>query len=272
MPHDPFIAETVRQRIGRELKVIEREQHVRILLAVESGSRAWRFPSPDSDYDVRFIYVHPPEVYLSLKRPRDVIERPIEDMLDINGWDIRKTLQLLVRSNATLLEWLSSPVRYREADVLPARLHKLAREACHLPALTYHYDRLARHSFEDIVSSSGSLRLKTYCYAIRPALALLWMRRHGEPPPMDLPGLLDGIVIADAVRQAIFALVEKKATSAEDGTTARCPEVDAFLAGILIEMASRSTLPDRPAVLAHANALFASIVLGQRGTHGDAPE
>jgi hypothetical protein len=107
VPSDPLIAETMRRRIEDELDAIERNHDVRILLAIESGSRAWRFPSQDSDYDVRFIYVHRVDSYLSIEPLRDVIERPIDGALDISGWDLRKALRLLVRSNAVLFEWLA---------------------------------------------------------------------------------------------------------------------------------------------------------------------
>ncbi len=263
MATDPFIGETMWDHIDRELDAIAREHNVRILFAVESGSRAWRFPSLDSDYDVRFIYAHPSEAYLAIESPRDVIVRPLEGVLDINGWDLRKALQLLVRSNATLLEWLASPVRYCDDGIVAARLLALARETCQPPALHYHYDRMARRNFGDILSGDGSARLKTYCYALRPVLALLWMRRHGEPPPMDLPGLMAGILIADDVRQAIIELVDRKAAAAEQDVTVRVPVLDAFIAETLSVRPSRFTLPDRTGVLSQANTLFASIILGR---------
>ena len=104
----------IRDTILSELDKIEQQYGVRVLHAVESGSRAWGFASPDSDYDVRFIYVRPKEDYLRLEKTRDVIELPIEGELDINGWDLDKTLRLLRASNPTLFEWFSSPIVYRE--------------------------------------------------------------------------------------------------------------------------------------------------------------
>ena len=101
-------------RIKEELKRIEAEEGVKVLLAVESGSRAWGFESPDSDYDVRFIYVRPKEEYLRLEQVRDVIELPVDGLLDVNGWDLKKTLQLLYKSNPTIFEWFSSPIVYLE--------------------------------------------------------------------------------------------------------------------------------------------------------------
>ena len=121
------IDEHIRLEIDSRLAAVEQTERVRLLVAVESGSRAWGFPSPDSDYDVRFIYVRPRDWYLALEPGRDVIEQPITGEIDLNGWDIRKTLGLLLGSNAIVSEWLSSPIRYRPDDPATARLVELVR-------------------------------------------------------------------------------------------------------------------------------------------------
>ena len=146
-------------RAEAALAAVEREEGVRILLAIESGSRAWGFPSQDSDYDVRFIFVRPLADYLRVSPPRDVIERPIDDLLDLGGWDLRKALGLAVRSNAVVGEWLSSPVVYRSDPSIVIRLQALAHQAAHLPALAYHYDRLPRNAW---TAGDGEIRLKSY--------------------------------------------------------------------------------------------------------------
>jgi len=119
-PEHP-IAAGIRAEIDARLTDIEARFGVRVLYACESGSRGWGFASPDSDYDVRFIYVHSLSWYLKVSAQRDVIEVPISDELDINGWELRKSLGLLKKGNATLIEWLDSPVVYRaDADFLRA--------------------------------------------------------------------------------------------------------------------------------------------------------
>jgi uncharacterized protein len=110
------------QDINQQLTTIEQTQNVRILYACESGSRAWGFASPDSDYDVRFIYLQPRANYLSIYDRRDVIDLPVNAVLDINGWDIRKTLQLFYKSNGALYEWLQSPIVYKEEPGFAAEL------------------------------------------------------------------------------------------------------------------------------------------------------
>ena len=260
-PIDP----KVRRRIKDELMRIEREHDVRIIFAVESGSRAWGFPSPNSDHDARFVYVRPMEAYLSVAPPRDVIEEPPGDVLDLNGWDIWKALQLMCRSNAVLMEWLTSPIRYRWVGQWPARLLNLARKTCHLPALAYHYDRLARRNFDEI-EGADTVRIKRYFYALRPAAALLWIRHHREAPPMDLNSLLAGIKIPPGVRAAIERLVEEKAQALESHRIARIAMLDRFIAGVLAIDVPRPTGPTSQAeAVDQANRFLIKLVRTVRG-------
>jgi len=250
----------VRARIDTELCAIEREHDVRILLAVESGSRAWGFPSRDSDYDVRFLYVQPAEKYLTLVPGRDVIERPIDATLDVNGWDLRKAFQLLLRSNAVLVEWLTSPIHYRDRGNVAARIWELGRANVGLSALAYHYDRQARRSFDEITGAE-TVRFKTYCYALRPALALSWLRCRATPPPMDLPSLLEGLEITVEEASVIAVLVGQKSQATEQDTTSRIPTLDRMIGAVLTDPAPEIVPIDRRAVAEQADALFASIVL-----------
>lgn len=258
---DPYISPDIHRRIEAELDAVEQQHGVRILLAVESGSRAWRFPSRDSDYDVRFIYQQPVESYLAVRPRRDVIERPIDATLDVNGWDLRKAMQLILRSNAVLLEWLCSPVRYRNVAEVTAPFAALARETADLTALSYHYDRQARRSFDEILSATDGVRLKTYFYALRPALALQWMRSKHEPPPMDLPTLMAGLTLSDELRRNVGDLLVKKAGGEERDLSERIMAVDEFIRTILSEPVGQPSLFDRKRNTARADALFASIVL-----------
>ena len=102
--------------IRKKLKEIEQKENVKIIMAVESGSRAWGFASPDSDYDVRFVYVRRPEDYLRLEKTKDVIEWQLDDVLDINGWDLKKALQLMHDSNPSIFEWCASPIVYQSCE------------------------------------------------------------------------------------------------------------------------------------------------------------
>jgi predicted nucleotidyltransferase len=253
------IAPEMRSRIVAELDGVERSHGVSIVLAVESGSRAWGFPSRDSDYDVRFVYRRPREAYLSVFAAPDVIEHALDAVLDINGWDVQKALRLMAGSNPTLMEWLTSPLRYRPGDAIVTRLLEAVRRFAHLPAFAYHYDRLARRSFTEI-GGADTVRLKTYCYALRAALALAWIRERQAPPPMDLPSLLDGTSVAAGVRGAIDALVERKAQATEKDMSARIPELDRLLSGILATPEIRPRPIDRPDMRAEIDRLFLEIL------------
>jgi predicted nucleotidyltransferase len=259
MPADPMIDEAVRRRIGPLLHGIEQREGVRILLAVESGSRAWRFASRDSDYDVRFIYLRPIEDYLSIVTPRDVIELPVDAVLDANGWDLRKALGLIARSNAVAIEWLSSPVVYRRDDRAAGLLLDLARTQAHLPALAYHYDRSARRAWSP-ETGDEPIRLKSYFYALRPALALDWLRRHGTAPPMDLPSLMEGLPLPAGLGGAVASLLQRKAAAVEADMAGRVPAVEAYLAAVLADKAPRPSTWDRAPAIRAADALFRSLL------------
>ena len=159
----------VRDTVNRRLDAIEREEGVRVLFACESGSRAWGFASPDSDYDVRFVYAHPRDWYLSIGDQRDVIERPIVDLYDVNGWDLRKALRLFRKSNPPMLEWLGSPIVYRERTAAAASLRRIAARSFSPRACAFHYLRTWREA--TTASTCGPTRYPLQEIPVRPAPA-----------------------------------------------------------------------------------------------------
>ena len=170
--------------ILQKLKEIEQTHQVTILYACESGSRAWGFASPNSDYDVRFVYVHAKDFYLSIDEQRDVIELPVDELLDINGWELRKALRLFRKSNAPIYEWLQSPIIYRvHADFLTS-MQSLFAEYFSSRAMMHHYISIAKTVFENELSGN-EVRLKKYFYALRPVLACRWIADTGAVPPME---------------------------------------------------------------------------------------
>ena len=187
---DHPVSDEMRMRILDELKVIEEKFDVTILYACESGSRGWGFASTDSDYDVRFIYVHKADWYLTVEPGRDVIERPLDDELDISGWELRKTLGLLKRANPTLLEWLDSPIIYREDKLFMAELRLLANEFFSSIRARYHYLSMAKKNFRGYLQGD-TVRLKKYLYVLRPLLAVKWIDERSSVPPMPFSLLMD---------------------------------------------------------------------------------
>ncbi|MBA4538008.1 nucleotidyltransferase domain-containing protein [Bacillus aquiflavi] len=197
--------------IVQRLKEIETEENVKIVYACESGSRAWGFPSKDSDYDVRFIYVHPPEWYLSIFDKRDVIERPINDLLDINGWDLRKALQLFRKSNPPLLEWLQSPIKYDEKYTIAEKLRQYSASAYSRKACIYHYLNMAKRNNQGYLQGE-EVKIKKYFYVLRPILAAMWIERFATIPPIEFDSLVRELLPAgELVNQIEILLARKKA-------------------------------------------------------------
>lgn len=225
------VLEPMRRRIEAELTAIETNESVRILLAVESGSRAWGFHSPDSDYDVRFVYARPLDWHFRLEPRRDVIERPVDTVLDVSGWELSKALQLTLKSNAVIAEWLQSPIRYRaDAGALQA-LTDFAGRALDRKAVTWHYLALADRQRERLIGPDGGIRLKRYFYVLRPVLALRWMRLNDRPmPPMDMAALRTGSRLDTDVAAAFDDLTRRKMAVSEQGESgAPEPLLDALV-------------------------------------------
>ena len=249
------------ERIAAALDRVQQDHGVHIVLAIESGSRAWGFPSKDSDWDVRFIYHHPLPRYVALQPPRDVIELPLSGDLDVGGWDIRKALALIVGSNAVALEWLQSPVVYRRDPDFADALTALATEAAHRPALRYHYDRLARRYWPP--SDPGAIRSKHLLYALRPACALAWLRRHDMPPRMDLPSLMAGLALAPELSADIRDLIARKRDEGEADMTHIPATIAAFITTALSDPAARVGPWDRSGPIERADRLLLQLLDGR---------
>lgn len=202
----------MKELIVRKLKQIEKEYNVKVLLAVESGSRAWGFASPDSDYDVRFIYVRPEKDYLRLEDVRDVIELPINDELDINGWDLPKTLKLLYRSNPTLFEWFSSPIVYMETEFAD-RFREIMTDYFSTKKSLYHYISMAEGNYREFLRGE-MVKAKKYFYVLRPVLACRWVLDRRTPPPM-LFSELAAVELPDYLRSKVDLLLDLKMNSPE---------------------------------------------------------
>lgn len=202
----------MRDFIIEKLSEIEQAEDITILHAVESGSRAWGFPSPDSDYDVRFIYIRKPEFYLKLEKTRDVIELPINNMLDINGWDLNKTLRLLHGSNPTLFEWMSSPVVYRQTDFMD-QLRPIMDNYFSCKSGLYHYLSMAEGNYRDYLKGD-MVRAKKYFYVLRPVLACKWILHTHTKPPM-LFSELAAAELAESLKPAVERLLNLKMNAPE---------------------------------------------------------
>lgn len=218
----------VQQQIQEQLKRIEKEEHVRILYACESGSRAWGFPSKDSDYDVRFIYIRPVDWYLSIFDKRDVIERPISDMLDINGWDLKKALNLFRKSNPPLLEWLQSPIPYMEKFTIANQIRHISPLTFSPKSCLYHYLHMAKGNFREYLQGDH-VKIKKYFYVLRPILACEWIERHNTMPPIEFQELVDRLVPEGTLKSAIQELLVRKIAGDEMDYEPRINPINEFL-------------------------------------------
>ncbi|WP_110934098.1 nucleotidyltransferase domain-containing protein [Paenibacillus bouchesdurhonensis] len=218
-----------RQQILAQLRRIEQEEQVRILYACESGSRAWGFPSKDSDYDVRFIYVRPMEWYLSIFEKRDVIERPISDLLDINGWDLKKALNLFRKSNPPLLEWLQSPIVYMEDYSAAEQIRNLSSATFSPKACMYHYLHMAEGNYREYLQGE-QVRIKKYFYVLRPVLACQWIEKHGTMPPIEFTTLTDELLPGKGeLKEAVDCLLARKKSGDEMDYEPQIRPINAFL-------------------------------------------
>ncbi|NHZ64788.1 nucleotidyltransferase domain-containing protein [Massilia genomosp. 1] len=257
-----MIPDEVRTEIMTRLARTEREEGVRILLAIESGSRAWGFASPNSDYDVRFIYARPADWYLAvdLEERRDVIEYPIVDDIDLNGWDLRKALRLLWKTNPAMVEWIQSPITYIESGGFGAGAREL------LPALyssergIYHYRSMAKTNYGDHLRAA-LVPLKKYFYVLRALLSVHWIERYGTAAPIEFHKLLHLLDHRPDLLARIDALLAQKRAAPELGLSEPIALLNEFIEHELARLESVQPLPaPRAQPLPALNALFHAVL------------
>jgi len=223
-------ADEVRSAVDNRLDRVEAEHGVRVLYACESGSRAWGFPSSDSDYDVRFVYVHPRDWYLSieLERRDDTIDRAPGDKIDLHGWDLRKALRLFRTANPTLLEWLQSPIVYRSHDAAITRWRDLISDYYTPGAAGPAYRGMARSIAEQNLTEEP-IPQKAYLYVLRALLAVRWIEQEWGPVPVEFERLLHAADLEANLRAAINDLLARKRSGTEQDAGPRLPTIRAFI-------------------------------------------
>jgi len=219
------------ETILQKLLELEQNGNIKILYACESGSRAWGFASPDSDFDVRFIYARQVNDYLAITDLPDNVGLPVNEVLDIGGWDIKKALKLFLKSNSTLYEWLQSPIVYRGDPAFADDLRKLMPEYFSLRSGANHYLSMAHNTLRDDLQNE-QVKLKRYFYALRPALACLWIVEKQSVPPMELEELR--VMITDTkVQNVIDELLERKKIADEKAMITPVPPLNQWLSDTL---------------------------------------
>jgi hypothetical protein len=254
MTIDPEIRSGIAQRLDR----LERDFGVDVFFACESGSRAWDFASLDSDYDVRFLYRHPRDWYLSLVEGRDVIETPIDGVYDVNGWDLRKALRLAAKGNPVLFEWLSSPIRY--VDTPLARRFCEAASAAFDPLKAYHHYLSMARSQKRAYLGGATVRQKKYFYAVRPLLACLYLLERRDPVPMKFFDLAGSVTVPTDVRSALDVLLQAKRQASEAAEGGRLAVLDAWIDSTLERLESQPPPAGSVDAMKELEAFFRSAV------------
>ncbi len=251
--------ENITNVITQKLDEIERKENVRILHAIESGSRAWGFASPDSDYDVRFVYVRRKDGYLKLEKTRDVIEWQLDDTLDINGWDLQKTLRLLHKSNPTLFEWISSPIVYRTTPQW-REIGDLSRRFFQNKIGLYHYLSMAKGNYREYLKGE-TVKLKKYFYVLRPLLACQWILQTQTPPPVPFDELC-AACLDPALSSTVNELLARKKVTSELGMGKRIDPLNEYLEKTIVSLdEALGSLPDgEPLAWQELNELFLSLL------------
>ena len=225
-----MVSLAVRNEVRQRLRRAEDEHEVKVVLAVESGSRAWGFASPNSDYDARFIYVNTPQWYLSvgLEEQRDVIEYPIVDEMDINGWDLRKALRLFWKSNPGFVEWVQSTIIYEQAGSFHQRAKELLPHVYSVESGIYHYRSMAKTNYRGYLQTP-QVPLKKYFYVLRPLLSVRWLEQFNQPAPIEFEQLRTVIDGNTELQRAIDDLLVTKRASPEMGLSPQIPPIQRFI-------------------------------------------
>ena len=231
-------------RVRATLAHVESTHEVRVLFACESGSRAWGFASRDSDYDVRFLYVHRRDWYLSVDDHRDVVELPVAADLDVSGWELRKALRLLRKSNPPLLEWLRSPVVYRHDPAFAAQFGALAHEFYSPRRCFTHYLHMASGNWKGYLLGRELVSLNKYLYVFRPLLGCRWIERNLGPVPMEFDHLVAGTLAEGDVRAALDELVARKQAGDELAVAPPVAVLSRFVEDELPRLAALDTVED----------------------------
>ena len=256
----PAIPQDIYLEILERLQMVESEHNIRILWAIESGSRAWGFHSPDSDYDIRFIYVRPREWYLSIdvEDRRDVIEYPIVDDIDLNGWDLRKALRLLAKSNPGIVEWLHSPIIYSQQGSFQTQALRMLDQYYSIAKGIYHYRSSAKSNYQQFLRGE-TVKLKKYLYVMRPLLAVRWLEQYGTVAPIEFERLRT--VLDDVeVQMAIDILLEFKRQASEKTEQKPFPVLQHFIEQELVRLEGFSDSAMNLMAMPALNEVFRAIL------------
>lgn len=257
-----MIPSDIKAEIMERISNAEREHAVKVIYAIESGSRAWGFESPNSDFDVRFIYAHPKDWYVAvdLEQKRDVIEYEIVDEIDINGWDVRKALQLFWKSNPAFIEWLHSPIKYVDDCHFAERARALINDVYSPEKGIYHYRSMAKTNYRGYLRES-TVPIKKYFYVLRPLLSIQWLEKFGTPAPIEFDKLRALVAPGTELDVEIAKLLDRKKRSMEKEVAPAIPLLNQFIEDELSRLENfRHTADPSRRGMDELNALFHTVI------------
>lgn len=242
MPRNPIIA--------GHLAALAKQHECRILFAGESGSRAWGLPSPDSDFDVRFIYAHPLKWYLSIDDHRDTIETVFPDDIDISGWELRKSLRVFSTCSIPLNEQLQSPINYGGVESFHERLRDLIPFYFNKKRALYHYMKTADQALQGM--DGLSIGLNRFFYAMRPLLACQWIDARNSMPPTEFKSLLEADFLPLTLTNEVIDIAQMKAEKTQREAIKLSKELVFWLTEsakqhheTIVQLPSNSEMPSR---------------------------
>ena len=255
----------IEKKIQESLDEIEKKYNVKILVSVESGSRSWGFASPDSDYDVRFIYVNKEDEYLRIDNKDDYIDYMLDEVYDINGWDLKKALLAYGKGNPSIMEWVNSPIKYRKSDEWD-EIAEVVKTYFSKKAAIYHYYGVANSTYHKYLTED-KVKYKKYFYALRPLLCCKWIDKYNEYPPVEFSKLLEMFDGSDEtltreLLDEINKLVEIKKETNESDLNEHIPMIKEFIETELDKQkaVADSLEDDRNGDYTKLNELFVKVV------------
>jgi len=261
-----MVENKVKDEILKRLRNTEEKEGVRIIMAIESGSRAWGFASLNSDYDVRFIYSRDKDWYLAvdLEEKRDVIEYPIVDEIDLNGWDVRKSLRLYWKSNPAFVEWIQSPITYINSSSFRDEVRRILPSIYSVEKGIYHYRSMAKTNYRGYLRED-MVPLKKYFYVLRPLFAIQWLEKYGTAAPIEFDRVLE-LVTDNELLETIHVLLEKKKVNEEKLLAPAIPVLNKFIESELCRFEEiKPAKKDREMEMAQLNELFHMVLNENQG-------
>ena len=250
----------ITETIKAKLDEIERNENIRILYACESGSRAWGFASPDSDYDVRFVYVRPVEFYLKIEKTKDTLECELNETYDISGWDLKKLLWLLNRSNPSIFEWAASPIVYKTTVEWESVRKILGNHFSAVKAL-YHYNSITKNNLRRYFDGRNEVKYKPYLYNLRQCLACQWIMDKKSPPPIVFDALKKAC-LPQELEETVDKMLALNKNKEEKDTGSRIREIDTYIEEIVskVEEYLETQKERRESDWEELNGVFRSVI------------